>query len=85
MKPVLTHVFLLVVLASSISTVALAAPFDDEKMSPACPPAAASASHGAQAKSRPEKKLKKEKQKMQKEMEQKNKEEDKYPGFGIYG
>lgn len=85
MKPVLTRVFLLAVLASSISAVALAASFDDEKMSPACPPAGASAPQGVEAHSQPEKKLKKEKQKMKKEIEQKNTGGDNYPGFGIYG
>lgn len=86
MKPILIRIFLLAVFASSISVVAMAAPFDDEKVSPACPPAATSASQGTETKSQSEKKLKKEKQKMKKEKEQKNKkEDDNYPGFGIYG
>jgi len=73
MKPILIRVFLSAVLASSISAVALAAPFDDEKISPSGPPAGATGSQGPEMKSQPESKLKKEKQKMKKEMQQKNK------------
>jgi hypothetical protein len=86
MKPILIRIFLLAVFASSISVVAMAAPFDDEKVSSTCPPAGASASQAAETKSQSKKKVQKEKQKMKKEKDQKNKkEDDNYPGFGIYG
>jgi hypothetical protein len=74
MKPVFTRLFLLAILASSISAVALAAPFDDKKMSPTPPPAAADTPQGDEMKSQPETKMKEEKQ-MMKEGKRKMKKE----------
>lgn len=83
MKTLLIRTFLLAMLGNSILAFAGNSPNHDDKMTPACPPAAAGTAQNSEEQQIDKKNMKKDKKSQKKNKDKK--EDDNYPGYAIYG
>ena len=85
MKSLFIRIFVLAVLTNSILAFGASSPCKDDKMAPACTPPAASSPQSTEDQ-HCDKQMKKEK-KVKKKQQQHNehKEDENYPGYGIFG
>lgn len=83
MKTLFIRIFLLAMLGNSILVFAGDSPTHDDKMSTACPPAAAGTAQSSEGQQSDKRKMKKEKKSKKKDKD--HKEDDNYPGYGNFG
>lgn len=86
MKLSFIRIFALTMLANSVLAFGASSPYKDEKLPAACSPqAAAEAVPQSGEDQQCDKKMKKEKEKKTKKKVKEQKQDDNYPGYGIYG